>query len=818
MYSSFMMKLMNILPVVANNGTGRANGSGGSGNFAGGFANVLAWLGNLLVDIVTTVWGWIISLLYWVVKLVLNVMDILQFFVNKLVGIDIYNNPDWSDLVTLQESDLIVKLITSPTVLKLFRAVLILAGVLLIIFCIIAIVKSNFNSAIGAEEEKEGHAQKVMKKAVKSIFFCFLTPFLLIVGILGSNVILASICNAINGDNNLSLGGIIFTTSAYDANKYRVYAKNGQRVPMYYSNATRIINMGDYREDADMRNLFYYMAKGEVYIEGITEETIAKREAGEYNDWYSDITTMDKNSYMYNPAPSRVITNKIAGSSDSDNLSTSGNKLAFSIGNVFDEDTVGMSTVAAAFERDFQEWYSEYFQSTPLNDFGASSDINKKIHGFGNSASNWNWNWQIDTMSMDFSSTYYVSADNLYFNSTGAYVDIIDNTEAYSQFETFATTPLEYYVMADVLDFAIEYNLELFYVNADNTYIQWENIPTSEDEEDNVDVSTFCREYAVFRYYEDGKPKYYTYYGTVDDAVTAGVIDRQMVGGDTTYTLKSNNHVLDLLSTDAFYVSYYDGTNRLYWSEDGETRERDGSTYIVCYKNSETGYFVPITQETTKFKSDFLTEEYDGPVVARGIFAKTSVIPQATPQPTAIREQFVDENGNEVAIVENSDALSLKVVNYTQGNPISNQTLSNFIGHIDDEGNGIKGNLSVEDGNTTNNDILNNSLDYLYIGEGIVPNLYINSNVKNYKIFEVDSVKYVSFYDNNGYVMPYGGEPVEQADGSVATNVETAMEIIPDESNENVFLYYIYGKDGAYQPIVSYKSPNANDIDELLED
>ncbi|MBP3630580.1 MAG: hypothetical protein J6J23_03725, partial [Clostridia bacterium] len=685
MYSNFMMKLMNILPILATNGAGRANGSGGGGSLVGGLANVLAWLGQILVNVVVTVWGWIISLLYFIVKLVLNIMDVLQFFVNKLVGIDIYNNPDWTDIVSFKDSDLIVKLITSETVLKLFRSVLILSGVLLIIFCIISIVKSNFDSAMGADDGKEGQAQKVMKKAVKSIFFCFLTPFLLIVGILGSNVLLASLCNAINGDNNLSLGGIIFTTSAYDANKYRIYAKNGQRVPMYYGDATMVINMGDYQEDADMRNLFYYMAKGDVYIEGITEDTIAKRDAGDYDRWYSDILSMDKNTYAYFGNPFQQT-----------NMTTLQKALGFSVGNIFDGSEVGSSDVATAFESDFQEWYAEYFDSTPLNDIGQGSEIRRKINGW-NSNSNWYKNWSIDTLSVDFSASYYTSADNLYFNSTGAYVDILDNTEAYAEYETFATTPLEYYVMADLLDFAIEYNIQLYYVNADNTYIEWSNISINDKEEDNVDVSTYCSEYAVFRYYEGGEPRYYTYYGTVDEAVGENKITQTQDGEKVKYTLNTNGAELDLLSKDAFYVSYYDGTNRLYWSEDGEYRERDGSTYIVCTKDADSGYFVPITQETTKFQSDFLAEEYDGPIVARGIFDKTSMIPQATPQPTAIREQFVDDAGNEVAIVESNDALSLQVVNYDQGNPIENESLSSFIGFTTDDANAISGNLIVED-------------------------------------------------------------------------------------------------------------------------
>ena len=101
MYNKFMMKLLNILPLVGANGSGPSTGSGGGVNLAGGLSNALAVIGDFLLGIATTVWGWLMTLIFNVLKLVLNIMDVLQFFIHKLVGIDIYNNPDWSDVITL---------------------------------------------------------------------------------------------------------------------------------------------------------------------------------------------------------------------------------------------------------------------------------------------------------------------------------------------------------------------------------------------------------------------------------------------------------------------------------------------------------------------------------------------------------------------------------------------------------------------------------------------------------------------------------------------------------------------------------------------
>ena len=798
MHSNFLFKFIKLLPLINANGTGPSSGSNGGFSLAGGLANVLTDIAEFLVGIATTIYGWLMTLAYKVIKLVLNIMDVLQFFVNKLVGIDIYGNPDWGNIVTLQESDLIIKLITTPTVLKLFRAVLILSAVLLVIFCIISIVKSNFDVAMGSDEGKEPASNKVMKKAAKSIFMCFLVPILLIVGILGSNVILASICNAIKGDNDLTIGGIIFTTSSYDANKYRTYAKNGLRVPMYNGLATQVINQGNFQTADDMRALFYHTAKGDVYIEGITEPTIEKRDAGDFDEWYDKITEMDTNDYT-----------------ESINATMSTENIKHILEGLFNEEVdEGAGAVATEFEKDFREWYEEYFDSTPLDDFGASSKITKKIK-----KSNWPRNKKLEDVYADWSSTYYISADNLYFNSTGSYVNIFDNTLEYSSFESFATLEYEYYVMADFMDYAIEHNKQFYYVNADNSYIRWSDISISEDpDEELINIDCYSNQYAVFKYFESGEPKYFTYYGDLSAIEASGVVAVSTgVDGEAIYTHIPTGNELELLSTNAFYVSYFDGTNRLYWSADNKTREQDGATYIICTMD-EMGYYIPVTDETTDFHTDFFAEDYHGPIVARGIFETTSILPQKSPNPTAIREQYVDESGNEIIVNSTIGGTSLKVVNYTKGNPVSNTSLSKYIGYtiggdglsstmIVDGGSGdefIRGTIqhmsaSIDDGSGAN---------YINVGSS---NCYINRNIKNYKFgYDADgNVTNVTFYDSNGLPMSWGGGSV--SGGEVIDEDDTTL--LPVSALKKVYLYYMHDADGRYYPVVSYS--RMNDFDDL---
>lgn len=798
-----MMKLMNILPILGANGPGKADGSGSGVTFASGIAEFIAGLAKVLSGLVSLVWGWLMSLLYFVIKLVLNVMDVLQFFVNKLVGIDIYNNPNWADIITFRDSDMIIKLITSETILRLFRSVLIFSAVLLILFCIIAILKSNFSSAMGNEEEKEGHAQKVMKKAAKSIFMCFIIPFILIIGILGSNVVLASICNAIKGNNDLTIGGIIFTTSSYDANKYRVYAKADQRVPIYYERATEIINPKDYRSEDDMRALFYYMAKGDIYIGGISENMEEKKANGDYNEWYSHITGIEKEKYS---GLGNAVEDLTSFDPVSQTIEFATSKIKKLFEDIFSDET-GNGSVATAFEEDFRDWYSRYFLNTPLNDMNLSNSVIGNIY-----LTNWHKNWTVKATSAEFGSTYYVAGDNLYFNSTGATVDILANALSYQNYEKFVTQQVEYYVMADLLDYAIEHNKQFYFVNADNTFIQWSDIQIGDDPEDKININEYADNYAVFSYVEDGVVNYYTYYGSLDEesnnlAINPAIEeDGKLIKRDDgqTVTYTKSGTELTLLSTNSFYVSYYDGTNRLYWSEDDKNSEREGATYIICTRN-EAGYFVPVTQTTTSFRSNFLNSNYGGPIVARGIFDKTSVIPQEYQQPTAIREQLVDDEGNEVSQLDPSDSKSLKIVYSPDGNPVSGASLSNFIGYTHGPGEtlvetmetpiivGTEGTDSMIRGSISNLTVQQcDDFSYVSIGSGDYEKLYVNRYIKGYT--QVGNV--LKLYDNQGYAMTWGGD-----DGNEYEN-EFAYSITREK---DVYLYYIATKTSLYHPIISYE-------------
>ena len=291
-----------------------------------------------------------------------------------------------------------------------------------------------------------------------------------------------------------------------------------------------------------------------------------------------------------------------------------------SLGTDFENDFDGFIKAIKTFVKDSKETLkikgneqSDYFDV--ISHFGSDEKYGgklvKSIYDENNLASK-----DYKDFYLSFDASYEV--DSMYtFESTGDSVKIFRNTEAYSFYEDFATIPQEYYVMADVIDFAVEKNIELCIVNANNSAINWEG------------VSTYNRSYKVYE----------------NEAF-------QSSGSDSRYVMSSTQpDNFKQIATGAFYVKYYDGTNRLYWSNTDSESELDGSTYIICTRTN-TGYKPLIQGGEEGFMSSFLNKNYMGPVVARGLLESTGIIPSDYNKPTYICEMRADDNGVELEKVK----------------------------------------------------------------------------------------------------------------------------------------------------------------------
>lgn len=185
-------------------------------------ATLSAFLDQLLDAILGVLNTWI----YIIAKYILMFIDFCQVITYKIAGID----NDLEKIIDLP----IFKFLLNETVLKVIGAVLILGFLILIISTIVAIVKSEYNDAVEGKGDGKNGAYKALGQAAISVFLIVITPFIMIIAIIFSSVMLSSINNALNPNKtqNSTIGGTLFMTSAYHANKYRIYASNGKRIPI----------------------------------------------------------------------------------------------------------------------------------------------------------------------------------------------------------------------------------------------------------------------------------------------------------------------------------------------------------------------------------------------------------------------------------------------------------------------------------------------------------------------------------------------------------------------------------------------------------
>ena len=173
------------------------------------------------------------GIFYFLCKWILAFMDFLQYFIQKLVGLDYWLDKDLNGERTLDgatNEDVIFKFLYADSVQKVFRALVALFIVLLIIFTIFAIIKSEWDYMTG-DGSKGNSKASIFRSAIKAIALVIVFPVLLVIGIVSSNAILASIINAINVDMSETFGSKIFSVSAMSANKYRAYVDKNTYLP-----------------------------------------------------------------------------------------------------------------------------------------------------------------------------------------------------------------------------------------------------------------------------------------------------------------------------------------------------------------------------------------------------------------------------------------------------------------------------------------------------------------------------------------------------------------------------------------------------------
>ena len=157
-----------------------------------------------------TFFGWIYDIFYTLQKSICYLLDFIRDIFCKLAGIETVK-------IDGGEEEILSHFITSPAIRNAFLGVLLVGVILLFVFVIIAIIKSE-----AADPQHKKTKGQILVKSLQSFIIFLLIPFLLIAGIMLANVVVGAIHASMTGsmlDGNTAstIGGQILVTSGYDA-------------------------------------------------------------------------------------------------------------------------------------------------------------------------------------------------------------------------------------------------------------------------------------------------------------------------------------------------------------------------------------------------------------------------------------------------------------------------------------------------------------------------------------------------------------------------------------------------------------------------
>lgn len=205
-------------------------------------------------SIAATIREFFVMIFYAIAKWILCVVDIIFSYVRSLCGL----NMDFTSLsgIFSAQSDIIFNLFITAEkrATAIFRNLMALAIILIIVFTIIALIKSQL-AAMRAGKPKS--VMETIKKTIRAFVLLLVTPFLAIAGIVFSDLLLQTLFRATNTTNSSTLGTQIFATASVSSNSYRNYAMANSRIPITC----------DFTREQEILEYYEHNSPSETFIE-----------------------------------------------------------------------------------------------------------------------------------------------------------------------------------------------------------------------------------------------------------------------------------------------------------------------------------------------------------------------------------------------------------------------------------------------------------------------------------------------------------------------------------------------------------------------
>lgn len=615
----------------------------------GFWGNLFAIVGVLFMSL----WQAICALFYTVCMWFLSIVDFLQYFIQKLIGLDYWLREGNKTFRGAIESDLLFSFLYNDTVQNVFRAMIGVFFLLLIVFTIFAIIKQEWTFATGGFEGGDGNSKvKILRNSMKAIALVLVFPLILVIGIISSNAILASLVNALSIDMKQTFGSTLFSIASQSANKYRVYADDESRSPVTQEVSFYVDTSGNTiaYSDGSVGGGKYttYISNHKTYLEKINSSSCTKytvntifelvnpKKESSFSGYCISMPVDGKNTYFMVKCSSKnktamyyYLRNQLEVNIMTKNGSAAGNKAMAADGNTY-------RNIYANLKNRFESTGKQAFiTSINLTGYGDDTSLIQACYNTWGYSSVYK-NRQDFSVTTDYNVVGSSVLDEYGINGLSSAKVLFNSGEISSYFDGgqfgVVQKQSEYRVMADVIDFMNEYGVKLYMIDATSSMVKWNMTD-------------------------------YTAMGS--RWVTDRINSSTGVSEGVTY---AGEKVLP------FVVSYSDicidieSGNVLYTPKFNRNSELDGTVYIMCWKYIEgtTAKYVPLlngvrytdpySKDTYTFKSDYLAGSYNGVIVAKGTF-ETNSTNSNLGEPTYIQTTATTGNATIDEALANSDEM-----------------------------------------------------------------------------------------------------------------------------------------------------------------
>ena len=150
------------------------------------------------------------SLVYYLVMGICSIVNFAEMLFKKFAGID--------DILTAsgEKMNILDIFIKSDEIWGLWVSILVLSIVLLFLFTIVAVIKSEF--ALDAKGSAKG---PIIARSLKSLAMFIIVPVVSLLGVYAVNAITDTINSMMKGSDNSTMANQIFYVMAYNSNKVR---------------------------------------------------------------------------------------------------------------------------------------------------------------------------------------------------------------------------------------------------------------------------------------------------------------------------------------------------------------------------------------------------------------------------------------------------------------------------------------------------------------------------------------------------------------------------------------------------------------------